>query len=328
MLSVEDVFGAAQRSQGVAVRTPVLTSRTLDDLVGASVFLKAECFQRAGAFKFRGAYNALSMLDRAERARGVFSASSGNHAQAVALSGQLLSIQVTVLMPQDAPAAKVSATKGYGAKIVFFDRYREDRDALQRQLGEQGGHVIVPAYDYYPVMAGQGTTALEVSEQVPRLDAFLVPVSGGGLAAGCATYLKTVRPGVQVFGVEPEAADDTRRSLEAGARVEPKVPETIADGLQAPTPGALTFEINRRLLDGVLVASEAEIVEAMRFMLERQKLLIEPSGAVALAALIRNREQFQGKRVAVVLSGGNVDLGRLCRLLDCRSEAEGPPKGK
>ena len=314
-LRIEDVQAAARRIHGVAHRTPVITSRALDERCEASVFLKAECFQRAGAFKFRGAYNALSLLDADQRAKGVVAASSGNHAQAVALAGKLLAVPVIVVMPKDAPKSKCEATRAYGAEIVYFDRYTEDREAIQRDLAESRGRTIVPAYDSFEVMAGQGTVALELIDQVPDLHALVAPVSGGGLAAGCATVAKSHDPNIQVFGAEPETADDTRRSLEAGKRVGEGVPDTIADGLQAPIPGRLTFEINRRLLDGVLVAADNEIVETMRFLLERQKLLIEPSGAVALAALIRNKASFRGKRVGVVLTGGNVDLGRLRELL-------------
>lgn len=310
-LRIDDIREAARRIHGVAHRTPVLTSRTLDEMCGARVFLKAECFQRVGAFKFRGAYNALSLLDADQRAKGVVAASSGNHAQAVALAGRLLGVPVTVVMPNDAPASKRAATLGYGAEVVQFDRYTQDRDAIQSEVAARLGRTIVPAYDSYRIMAGAGTTALELLEEVPDLDAFISPVSGGGLVAGCATAIKAISPGTRVYGAEPEAADDTKRSIAAGTRVGDGVPQTIADGLQAPIPGKLTFEINLRLLEGVLVASDQEIVEAMRFLLTRQKVLVEPSGAVGLAALIRNNQAFRGARVGVVLSGGNVDWEKL-----------------
>lgn len=315
MLTARDVHEAANRIAGVAHRTSLITSRTLNERTGVSIFLKPECLQRAGAFKFRGAYNALSLLNKVRRERGVFAASSGNHAQAVALAGSLLGIPVSVLMPQDAPTAKIEATKGYGAEVIFFDRYKDDRERLQLELSTQRGQTVVPAYDSYAVMAGQGTVALEMLQDVQDLDALIVPVSGGGLLAGCATIAKDLAPGIQVFGAEPEGADDTRRSLESGQRVNIGIPTTIADGLQAPTPGSLTFPINQRLCNGIFVASESEIRGTMRTLLERQKLLVEPSGAVALAALLRNSSKLAGKKVAVVLSGGNASLDLVAQIL-------------
>jgi threonine dehydratase len=315
VLTSEDVYAAAERLSGIAHRTPLITSRYLNELVGAQVFLKAECFQRAGAFKFRGAYNALSMLDPEQRRRGVVAASSGNHAQAVALAGSLLEIPVAVIMPEDAPPAKMAATRGYGAEIITFDRYKDDREKLQSDIASERGRTVVPAYDSYNVMAGQGTLALEILEDVPDLGVLIVPVSGGGLLAGCGTAVRAVSRKTQVIGAEPEAADDTFRSFAAGERINIGVPVTIADGLQAPMPGRLTFPINQRLADGILVASEDEIKATMVMLLERQKLLVEPSGAVALAALIRHREAFAGKKVVVVLSGGNADLKLVAELL-------------
>ena len=248
-LSPDDVRAAAERLSGVAHRTPVFTSRTLDVRTGATAFLKAECLQRGGAFKFRGAYNMISSLGPEERAAGVVAYSSGNHAQAVSLAARIVGASATILMPVDTPAAKLDATRGYGAEVVTYDRYREDREALGAALAEERGLVLVPPYEHPLVMAGQGTSALELLEEAPDLDVLLVPVGGGGLIAGCATAAKAIRPGIRVIGVEPEAGDDTRRSLEAGERVRIPVPRTIADGQQADIPGELTFAVNRQLVD-------------------------------------------------------------------------------
>ena len=307
MIERADVEAAARRLEGVANRTPVFTSRTLDQRVGARVFLKAESLQRAGAFKFRGAYNAISQLDEP----GVAAFSSGNHAQAVALAARLTGKQAVILMPLDAPPAKVEATRGYGAEVVTYDRYTEDREALGRALAAERGLALVPPYDDEQVMAGQGTAALELLAQVGELDTLVAPVGGGGLIAGCATALEG---SVRVVGVEPEAGDDTRRSLEAGERVAIDVPRTIADGLQVTAPGRLTFEVNARLVDEIVTVSDAEIVEAMAFLFDRMKLVTEPSGAVGVAALLRGRIHTAG-RVGVIVSGGNVGLDRFRELL-------------
>ena len=314
-LSPDDVRTAAERLSGVAHRTPVFTSRTLDVHTGATAFLKAECLQRGGAFKFRGAYNMISSLGPDERAAGVVAYSSGNHAQAVSLAARIVGASATILMPIDTPAAKLDATRGYGAEVVTYDRYREDREALGAALAGERGLVLVPPYEHPLVMAGQGTSALELLEQAPDLDVLLVPVGGGGLIAGCATAAKAIRPGIRVIGVEPEAGDDTRRSLEAGERVRIPVPRTIADGQQAETPGELTFAINRELVDAVELVSDAEIVAGMRFAFDRLKVVLEPSGATALAALLAGRVQLPGERVGVVLSGGNVGADRFAQLL-------------
>ena len=321
MLDLDRVRAAARRLEGVAHRTPVFTSHTLNELVGAEVFLKAENLQRGGAFKFRGAYNAISSLSPEARARGVCAWSSGNHAQAVALASRMHDTRATILMPLDAPATKLEATRGYGATVVQYDRYAQDREALARELSEERGLTPIPAYDHFDVMAGAGTTALELLEQCGPLDAMLVCTSGGGLTAGCATVLKALQPDASVFGVEPEAGDDTRRSLELGERVRIRVPRTIADGQQVETPGALTFEINRRLLEGVLLVSDAQILAAMRFLFERLKLVVEPSGASALAALMHHPERFRGRRVGVTLSGGNVGVARFLELMRAGAEA-------
>jgi threonine dehydratase len=318
MIGLEDVRAAADRLRGVANPTPLLTSRTLDALVGATVLVKAECFQRAGAFKFRGAYNRVSQLSDAERARGVVAFSSGNHAQAVALAARLLNTAAVIVMPADAPATKIAATRGYGAAVVTFDRHAEDREAIATALADERGLTLVRPYDDPFVMAGQGTTALELFQEGKRLDHLVVPVGGGGLIAGCATVSKSLSPGTRVTGVEPALADDTRRSFAVGERVTITQPETIADGLMVPTPGELTFEVNRRLVDDVAVVSEAEIVDAMAFAFERMKLVVEPSGAVGLAAVLSGAVDVTGARVGVVVSGGNVGVDRFAELIASR----------
>jgi threo-3-hydroxy-L-aspartate ammonia-lyase len=316
VITLDDVRAAADRLEGVAHRTPVLRSRTLDARTGASVHLKAECLQRGGAFKFRGAYNMISALPEDARRRGVVAYSSGNHAQAVAIASGLLGSHATILMPADTPPAKMEATRGYGAEVVTYDRYTQDREALGAALAdERGGLELVPPYEHPAVMAGQGTAALELLGEVPDIDLLLVPVGGGGLIAGSATAVKALRPGVRVVGVEPEAGDDTRQSLAAGERVRIETPRTIADGQQADTPGRLTFEVNRRLVDAVEVVSDAEIVAAMAFLFDRMKLVAEPSGASALAALLAGRIDAAGARVGVIVSGGNVGVARFCELL-------------
>ena len=313
MLSLDDVRDAAARLDGVAHRTPVLRSRTLDGLVGAEVHLKAECFQRGGAFKFRGAYSLISTLDAAERAAGVVAFSSGNHAQAVALASQLLGVRAAIVMPEDAPALKLAATRGYGAEVVLYDRYADDRAAIARDLAAERGAVLVPPFDHPLVMAGQGTAALELLDEAGRLDALLAPVGGGGLVAGCATVAAALDPGIRVIGVEPEAGDDTRRSLAAGHRVEIPVPRTIADGQQITAPGELTFPIVQQLVSEVVLVSDGELLDAMRFAFDRLKIVLEPSGACGLAALLAGRVD-PGERCGVILSGGNVGLERFAEL--------------
>ena len=316
MIEIDDVRAAAKRLAGVANKTPVVSSRMLDALVDASVHIKAESFQRGGAFKFRGAYNKISSLPEEERARGVIAFSSGNHAQAVAIAAGLLGTSATIVMPRDAPAAKLEATRGYGAEIVPYDRWTEDREAIGAQLAEERGLALVKPYDDPLVMAGQGTTALELFDEVSDLDVLVVPIGGGGLIAGCATVAKALRPGMRVIGVEPEAANDTQRSLAAGERVHIELPHTIADGLQSPAPGELTFEVNRKRVDEVVTVSEEEIVDAMAFLFDRMKLVTEPSGAVGVAALLTGR--VRGDRIGVVISGGNVGAARFVELLNRR----------
>lgn len=316
MLTCDDVREAAARLKGVANRTPVFTSRTLDGLTGSTVFLKHEGLQRVGSFKFRGAYNAISYLSEEELARGVATFSSGNHAQAVALAAGLTGTRAVILMPDDAPPEKVEATRGYGAEIVTYDRYQEERTTLADELARERGMVLVPPYDHPRIMAGQGTAALELLEDAGELDILVAPVGGGGLIAGCATAARALHPGIRVVGVEPEAGDDHRRSKEAGRRVEVPVPRTIADGLQVPVPGELTWGVNARLVDEFVVVSDTEIVRAMGFLFERMKLVVEPSGAVGVAAVLGGRVRAAGKRVGVILSGGNVGTGRFRELLE------------
>lgn len=312
-VTLDDVRSAAARIEGVAHRTPVLRSRTLDALVGAEVFLKCENLQRVGAFKFRGAYNAASRLKPEQLARGIAAYSSGNHAQAVALAARELGTTAVIVMPEDAPPSKRDATAGYGAEIVTYDRYTGDRVALAEALAAERGLTLIPPYEHPHVIAGQGTAALELVEETGELDALVAPV-GGGLIAGSATAVKGLHPGTRVIGVEPEAGDDTRRSLAAGRRVTVPVPRTIADGQALPTPGELTFSLNRRLLDGVVLVSDDEIRRAMRFAFERLKTVLEPSGATPLAALLAGRVDALPRRVGVILSGGNVDAARFADL--------------
>jgi threo-3-hydroxy-L-aspartate ammonia-lyase len=315
VIGIDDVRAAAGRIEGLAHRTPVLTSRALDEATGASVFLKAENLQRVGAFKFRGACNAVASLTAEERTRGVATVSSGNHAQALALAARLHDVRSTILMPQDAPAGKLAATRSHGAEVILFDRYAQDRDALLASLVAERGVVPVHPYDDPQVMAGQGTVALELLEQAGPLDLLLVCVGGGGLIAGCATAAAALSPDTQVIGVEPEAGDDMRRSLAAGERVTIPVPRTIADGQQLPSPGELAFTVIRRLVSGIAVASDAEIVTAMRFLFERLKTVAEPSGACALAALLAGRVEARGLRVGVTITGGNVTAERFAELM-------------
>ncbi|NUR01439.1 MAG: threo-3-hydroxy-L-aspartate ammonia-lyase [Streptomyces sp.] len=313
-VTLDTVRDAAERLKGVAHRTPVLRSRTLDELVGAEVFLKCENFQRVGAFKFRGAYNAASRLTPEQLACGIAAYSSGNHAQAVALAARELGTTAVIVMPEDAPRSKVDATVGYGAEIVTYDRYTEDRVAVGQAVAAERGLALIPPYEHPHVMAGQGTAALELLEEAGELDALMVPVGGGGLIAGSATAAKGLHPGIRVIGVEPEAGDDTKRSLEAGRRVSIPVPRTIADGQALDTPGELTFSVNRRLVDGIALVSDDEIRDAMRFAFERLKIVVEPSGATPLAALLAGRVGSLPRRIGVIVSGGNVDADRFVRL--------------
>jgi threonine dehydratase len=315
MVTLQDVRDAAKRIEGVAHRTPVLRSRTLDALVGGQVFVKAENLQRVGAFKFRGAYNAISRLSPEQLARGIAAYSSGNHAQAVALAARELGSSAVIVMPQDTPASKLDAVAGYGAQIVTYDRYTGDREEIGRRLAAERGLTLIPPYEHPDVIAGQGTAALELLEEAGELDALVVPVGGGGLIAGSATAAKGLQPGVRIVGVEPQAGDDTRRSLAAGERVRIPVPRTIADGQAADIPGELTFSINRRLVDEIVLVSDDEIRDAMRFAFDRMKLVMEPSGVSGVAALLAGRLDPVPARIGVIVSGGNVGAARLAQLL-------------
>jgi threonine dehydratase len=314
-VTLDDVRDAAEQIKGVAHRTPVLTSRTLDGLVGAQVFLKCENLQRVGAFKFRGAYNAISRLSPEQRAKGIAAYSSGNHAQAVALAARELGTTAVILMPADTPASKAAAVAGYGAEVVTYDRYTEDREVIGRKLADDRGLALIPPYEHPHVIAGQGTAALELLEEVGELDAVVVPVGGGGLIAGSATAAKGLQPGIRVVGVEPAAGDDTKRSLAAGERVSIPVPRTIADGQAAATPGELTFSVNRRLVDEVVLVSDDEIRAAMRFAFDRMKVVMEPSGATGVAALLAGRLSPVPARIGVIVSGGNVDWLRFAEIV-------------
>ncbi|MGC4999896.1 pyridoxal-phosphate dependent enzyme [Streptomyces sp. DT195] len=313
-LTLDDIREAAARLEGVAHRTPVLTSRTLDARVGAEVFIKCENFQRVGAFKFRGAYNAAAQLPPEQLAKGIAAFSSGNHAQAVALAARELGTTAVILMPEDAPRSKMEATLGYGAEVVTYDRYTQERTALGVELAQDRGLVLIPPYDHLHVIAGQGTAALELLEDTGELGALVVPVGGGGLIAGSAVVAKSLHPAVRMIGVEPEAGDDTKRSLESGARVTIPVPRSIADGQVLPSPGEITFALNQRLVDAIALVSDEEIVEAMRFAFERLKIVLEPSGATPLAALLSGRVENLPPRVGLIASGGNIDTRRFSEL--------------
>jgi len=310
-----DVRRAVDRLKGVAHRTPVMRSRTADALTGAELFFKCENLQRAGAFKFRGAYNAIAALDTTQRRAGVVSFSSGNHAQAISYAASLLEVKATVLMPSDAPAMKVAATRGYGAEVVLYDRYSEDREAIGRRLSVERGLTLIPPYDHREVIAGQGTAAVELIEETGPLDCLLVCLGGGGLTSGCALAAGALSPGCEVWGIEPEAGNDGQRSLQEGRIVHIDVPRTIADGAQTQHLGELTFEIIRRDVRGIATVSDEALRDAMRFVAERMKLLIEPTGALAVAAALTAAVPVRGRRVGIVISGGNVDLARFAALV-------------
>jgi threonine dehydratase len=311
----DDVAAAARRIDGHAHRTPVLTSRTADEELGARVFFKCENFQRMGAFKFRGAFNALSRFDAAQRKAGVVAFSSGNHAQAIALSARLLGMPATIVMPRDAPAAKIAATRGYGGEVVLYDRYTEDREAIGRKLAFERGLTLIPPYDHPDVIAGQGTAAKELFEEVGALDALFVCLGGGGLLSGTALSTRALSPRTKLYGVEPEAGNDFQQSFRKGAIVSIAVPQTIADGAQTQAPGKHTFAIVRRDVDDILTATDAELIDAMRFFATRMKMIVEPTGALSFAAARNAKAGLPGQRVGVLISGGNVDLERFCALV-------------
>ncbi|RPF26688.1 threo-3-hydroxy-L-aspartate ammonia-lyase [Georgenia muralis] len=311
----DDVAAAAQRILGHAHRTPVLTSSRVDAELGLRAYFKCENFQRVGAFKFRGAFNALSRFDAAQRRAGVVAYSSGNHAQAVALAARLLDVPATIVMPLDAPASKVAATRGYGAEVVTYDRYTEDREEIGRALAAEGGLTLVPPYDHPDVIAGQGTAAKELIEEVGELDVVLTPLGGGGLLAGTALSVRALSPAARILGVEPAAGDDGRQSLRSGRVVHIDTPVTIADGAQTTHLGELTFPIIRREVEDVLTASDDHLVDAMRTFAATMKIVVEPTAGLGLAGLRQIAADLPGARVGVVVSGGNVDLDRYARLV-------------
>jgi len=311
----EDVVQAAGRLAGVAHRTPVLASRTADAETGAQLFFKCENLQRMGAFKFRGAYNALSRFTPEQRRAGVVAFSSGNHAQAIALSARLLDIPATIVMPHDAPAAKVAATRGYGGKVVIYDRYKEDREQIGRDLAEQHGLTLIPPYDHPDVLAGQGTAARELFEETGPLDALFVCLGGGGLLSGSALSARALSPGCKLYGVEPAAGNDGQQSFRSGAIVHIDTPQTIADGAQTQHLGQYTFPIIQRDVDDILTVTDDALVQAMRFFAERMKLVVEPTGCLGFAAVRDMKEQLRGQRVGIIISGGNIDLARLATFL-------------
>ncbi|MBR8343608.1 threo-3-hydroxy-L-aspartate ammonia-lyase [Burkholderia ambifaria] len=311
----DDVAAAAARLEGHAHRTPVMTSRTIDEALGAQVFFKCENLQRMGAFKFRGAFNALSRFDATQRRNGVVAFSSGNHAQAIALSARILGIPATIVMPQDAPAAKMAATRGYGGNVVTYDRYTEDREQIGRELAEKHGLTLVPPYDHADVIAGQGTAAKELFDEVGPLDAVFTPLGGGGLLSGTALATRALSPHAKLYGVEPEAGNDGQQSFRSGSIVHIDTPRTIADGAQTQHLGNLTFPILRRDVDDILTATDVELVDCMRFFATRMKIVVEPTGCLSFAAARRMKDELKGKRVGIVISGGNVDLENFCALV-------------
>jgi len=311
----EDVAQAAERILGVAHRTPVLTSRTVNEEFGAEVFFKCENLQRMGAFKFRGGYNALARFTPEQRRAGVVAFSSGNHAQAVALAARILEMPATIIMPQDAPGAKVAATRGYGATVVTYDRYTEDREQIGRDLAEKNGLTLIPPYDHPDVIAGQGTAAKELFEETGALDAFFVCLGGGGLLAGSALATRALAPGCRLYGVEPEAGNDGQQSFRSGQIVHIETPRTIADGAQTQHLGQLTFPIIRRDVDDILTASDEELKACMRFFAERMKIVVEPTGCLGFAAARQMKDSLKGKRIGILVSGGNIDLARFAALV-------------
>jgi threonine dehydratase len=314
-ISFDDVAAAHERLRGVAHRTPVLTSSTANALSGAQLYFKCENFQRMGAFKFRGAYNSIAQFTPEQKAGGVITFSSGNHAQAIALSAKLLGVKAVIVMPEDAPAVKVAATRSYGGEVVFYNRYTEDREALGRRLAAERGLTLIPPYDHPHVMAGQGTAAKELIEEVGELDLLLVCLGGGGLLSGCAVAARALSPRCTIVGVEPEAGNDGQRSLRSGEIVHIDTPKTIADGAQTQHLGQYTFAVIRQLVDDIATVSDAELVETMKFFASRMKIVVEPTGCLAAAAALQGKVDVKGKRVGVIVSGGNVDLMRFAELV-------------
>jgi threo-3-hydroxy-L-aspartate ammonia-lyase len=315
MLNIQSIREARERIANRIHRTPVITSRQFNEVAGRDVFFKCENFQRAGAFKIRGATNKIQSLTPEQKRQGIVAFSSGNHAQAVALAGREAGVRALIAMPEDAPASKIAATRGYGAEVVFYDRHKQDREAFAMDLAERERLVMVPPYDDEFILAGQGTCGLELMEEVPELDCVLAPCSGGGLFAGVATASKALNPKIRCYPVEPDTADDTLQSFRKGERVSIPPPPTIADGLRVQIPGKLTFPITQQLADDVLTVSDDEIIETLRFMLFRMKILVETSGAAAAAAVMFKKLPADAQRVGVILSGGNIDPDLLVRVI-------------
>lgn len=311
----DDVAAATQRIQPYINPTPVMTSRSLNETLDAEVFFQCENLQRMGAFKFRGALNALLQFTPEQRKAGVVAFSSGNHAQGVALAAKILNIPATIVMPLDAPAAKLAATRGYGAQVVTYDRYTEDREQIGRDLAEQHGLTLIPPYDHPHVIAGQGTATQALLAQTGPLDVLLTPLGGGGLLAGSALAARQLSPGITIYGVEPAAGNDGQQSLRAGKIIRIETPKTIADGAQTQYLGRYTFPLIQSLVDDILTASDEQLIAEMRFFAERLKMVVEPTGCLGLAAVRADKARFRGKRIGIVISGGNVDISHFGRLL-------------
>jgi threonine dehydratase len=320
-VTFDDVRAAGARLAGVAHRTPVLTSASVDQRVGARVFFKCENFQRAGAFKFRGAYNAIALLSEPQKRAGVITFSSGNHAQAIALAARLHGVSATIVMPSDAPVNKIAATRDYGGNIVFYERTKEDREALARAMSLERNLILIPPYDHPDIVAAQGTAAMELFEEIGELDYLFVPLGGGGLLAGSALAARAMSPGCKVIGVEPESGNDGQQSFRSGRIVEISVPDTIADGARTTHLGEITFAIIRELVSDIVTASDRELVAAIRFLVERLKIVVEPTGALGAAAVLRSDRAKQGTRIGVLVSGGNIEGTALARLLAVADDA-------
>jgi threo-3-hydroxy-L-aspartate ammonia-lyase len=318
-ISFDDVVSAQKRIAGIAHRTPVLTSATANEKAGAQLFFKCENFQRMGAFKFRGAFNAISQFTSEQRAKGVVAFSSGNHAQAIALFARLLNVKAVIVMPKDAPAVKVAATRSYGGEVIFYDRYTEDREEIGRRLAEERGLTLIPPYDHPHIMGGQGTVALELIEDIGPLDLSIAPLGGGGLLSGCATAAKAMVPQCSVIGVEPAAGNDAQRSFRSGEIVHIDTPDTIADGAQTQHLGQLTFPVLQRYVDDILTVSDAELLATMAFFASRMKMIVEATGCLGAAAAFSGQLNLREKRVGIVVSGGNVDLLRFASLIQTAS---------
>lgn len=315
-----DVLDASNRIKEYVNKTPVLTSRMLNDRLGAQIYFKGENFQRVGAFKFRGAMNAVSKLSDEKRSKGVIAFSSGNHAQAIALSAKLLNVLATIVMPEDAPALKVAATAGYGAHIIRYNRYTEDREQIGRQLAAEHGFALIPPYDHPDIIAGQGTSAKELLEEVGQLDALFVPLGGGGLLSGSALAARSLSPGCKIFGVEPEAGNDGQQSFRSGSIVHINTPKTIADGAQTQHLGEYTFAIIRENVDDILTVSDQELVKCMHFLAERMKMVVEPTACLGFAGALLKKEELVEKKVGIILSGGNVDMKRYATLISGKED--------